>query len=425
MRPTALYRAYAAASAVALPFAARARVKKLRAAGVSIDRANEVIGHATQRRPGGTLVWFHAASVGESLSVLSLIAAMGRILPDARFLITSGTATSATLIAARMPPRTQHQFVPLDGAGPLKRFLRTWRPDACVLVESELWPNMLVYTRAAGVPIALVNARLSERSMARWSKRPDTARFLMEDFALVLTQTQALADGLIALGAPKHRTLKGVDLKSLSAPLPVHGKLLSDVVNALGPRPAWAACSTHAGEERDVLTAHISLLENHPDLCLILTPRHPERSREVAQIIRSLDLSYTTRSAGELPTKQVYLADTLGELGLWYTLAPFVFLGGSLKPVGGHNPYEPAHAGAAVLSGTHVANFAQVYARLEAAGGARLVSDGADLARLAEHWLTHEQALGEARTAARDFAASQTDKLEEIAAQLITHLDVM
>ncbi|MEP4981630.1 3-deoxy-D-manno-octulosonic acid transferase [Ascidiaceihabitans sp.] len=424
MQPTGLYRTYAAATALALPFAARARVKKLRRAGISAHRAHEVLGHATERRPGGTLIWFHAASVGESLSVLSLITAMGRALPLARFLITSGTPTSATLIAKRMPPRCQHQFVPLDGPGPLKRFLRAWRPDAFVLVESELWPNMLVHIRKAGVPMALVNARLSERSLKRWAKRPKTARFLLEGFSLVFAQTNALADQLIALGTQPDKTRKGVDLKSLSAPLPVHGKSLSDVQHALGPRPVWAACSTHPGEEQEVLTAHISLLETQPDLCLILAPRHPERGLEVAKLVTDLGLSLSRRSTGDIPQAQVYLADTLGELGLWYTLAPFVFLGGSLKPIGGHNPYEPAHMGAAVLSGVHVNNFADTYAKLEAAGGARLVSSGANLAQLAQDWFEHPVALTQARQAARDFAGGQADTLDSIANALIDGLDL-
>ena len=424
MRPTLLYRAYAAATAVALPFAARARVKRLRTAGVSAHRAHEVLGHATEQRPGGTLIWFHAASVGESLSVLSLIEAMGRALPYVRFLITSGTPTSATLIAARMPPRTRHQFAPLDGAGPLRRFLQSWRPDACVLVESELWPNMLVQTRAANIPMALVNARLSEKSLRRWAKHRETAQFLLGGFAMVLAQTQALAEQLVSLGAPAARTFRGADLKSLSAPLPVDQTALTEIRKSLGDRPVWAACSTHPGEERDVLAAHQALLKNHPGLCLILAPRHPERRAEVETLIAETGLDFTTRSVGGLPQAQVYLADTLGELGIWYTCAPFVFLGGSLKPIGGHNPFEPAHAGAAILSGTHVTNFADTFARLDAAGGVKMVADTGDLAATAGHWLASPDALNKAREAAKDFAGKQSGALDDIAAQLIEHLEI-
>jgi 3-deoxy-D-manno-octulosonic-acid transferase len=424
MRPTALFRFYSFMTALLLPFAALMVVRKLRRAGVTSHRAHEVLGNASEHRPGGTLIWFHAASVGESLSVLSLITAMGRALPDARFLITSGTPTSAQLIAARMPPRTQHQFAPLDGAGPLRRFLRTWRPDAAVLVESELWPNMLVHTRRAGIPMAMVNARLSERSLKSWAKRHKTAAFLLHHFKLVLTQTTAMAQQMVTLGTPADCTLKGVDLKSLSAPLPVHGKTLEQMRDTLGWRPVWAACSTHDGEEPEVLTAHAKLLKSHPDLCLILVPRHPERSGDVQKFIASSGLSFTTRSQGELPEKQVYLADTLGEMGLWYSLAPFVFLGGSLRPIGGHNPYEPAHLGAAVLSGIHVTNFADAYGAIEGKGGARLVSDAAQIAQIADMWLRHPDVLAKARAGATAFVAEQSGTLDSVAKQLIVALEL-
>lgn len=423
-QPTALFRIYAGLTAVLTPFIARSRIAKLRRADVSTHRAHEILGHATERRPAGILIWFHAACVSESLSVLSLISAMGRAMPEARFLITSDTATSAQLIGARMPPRTQHQFATLDATGPLRRFIKHWRPDAMVLVESELRPNMLVACRRAHLPVALINARLSERSLKGWAKRPKTAQFLMHDFTLVLTQTKAMAHSLIQIGTPAERTHKGLDLKSFSAPLPVHGKSLDAVYSALAGRSLWTAASTHKGEEELVLQAHAKLLKTHPDLCLILAPHDPDRGDKVEALIKAQGLSYTRRTADKLPTAQVYLADTLGELGLWYTAAPIVFLGGSLLPIGGHNPYEPAHAGAAVLSGVHVTNFAETFGALEAAGGARLVSGADDLAVRAENWLAHRQTLQLACAAASKFAASQTEKLDEIAAQVITALGV-
>ena len=423
-KPTGLYRAYAMLSAVILPFVARARVNKLRRAAVSVQRAHEILGHATQRRPAGTLIWFHAASVGESLSVLSLIAAMGRARPEARFLITSGTPTSAKLIAERMPPRCQHQFAPLDATGPIKRFLKNWRPDAVVLVESELWPNTLVSCRKAGLPVALVNARLSKKSLKGWAKRPKTARFLLQDFALVLTQTTAIAKSLIKIGTPSDRTVKGVDLKSLSPALPVDKQSLQEVQTALQDRPVWAACSTHPGEEAEVLKAHVELLKTHPDLCLILAPRHPERGAEVATLITEYNLNYSQRSAGALPKAQVYLADTLGELGLWYEIAPFAFIGGSLNPVGGHNPFEAAHANTAVISGIYVTNFAESYGILEASGGARLVKTAQGLHDVAKAWLDYSDDLMAAQKATGAVIQQQSSQLDDIATQLIAALEL-
>jgi 3-deoxy-D-manno-octulosonic-acid transferase len=424
VKPTGLYRGYSVLSTVILPLVARNRMAKLRDADVVPARTREILGRASAPRSAGKLIWFHAASVGESLSVLSLIAAMGRALPDAQFLITSGTATSAQLIAARMPPRCQHQFAPLDAKGPIRRFLKHWQPDAAILVESELWPNTIVACRKAGIPMALINARLSEKSQEGWAKQPKTARFLMHDFALVLTQTKAMAQALIELGTPQDRTMKGIDLKSLSAPLPVDNAALAEITNSLQDRPVWAACSTHEGEEAEVLMAHAHLLKTHPDLCLILAPRHPDRADAVADLVAQHDLSVTRRSAGEGPVAQVYLADTLGELGLWYAIAPFVFLGGSLRPIGGHNPYEPAHAGTPVLSGPHVTNFAETFSALEAAGGATLIADANDLAVRANEWLVQPTTLEKASKAAAKFAKGQTGTLNEVAAQLVQALKI-
>ena len=417
-----LYKAWVAASTVILPFAARQSVAKLRRAGVDVPRAHEKLGHASQPRPKGTVIWFHAASVGESLSVLALIARMGRALPDAHFLITSGTATSARLVGERLPPRTRHQFAPLDAPGPLKRFLDHWRPDAALFVESELWPQMLRRTHERGTPMALINARLSERSIARWQKQPALARFLFGVFDLILTQNDAMARAMVAINAPAERVARGINLKSMAGPLPHDEDALFDARAALGHRPVWIASSTHPGEEKSVLEAHRQLLERFPDLCLILAPRHPERGDEVAELIGAAGLNFTRRTRGDMPGEQVFLADTLGELGTWYALSDIVFLGGSLHPIGGHNPYEVAQAGATVLSGTHVANFAETYAEMETAGAARLVAGTQDLADRVADLLSNDIARAKGVASATAYADGQADKLDSIAARLITAL---
>jgi 3-deoxy-D-manno-octulosonic-acid transferase len=406
-----------------LPFAARSAVNKLRRAGVSVPRAHERLGNATEARPGGgPLVWFHAASVGESLSVLALIDRMGALLPRANFLITSGTATSAELIARRLPPRSRHQFAPLDAPGPVGRFLRHWRPEAAIFVESELWPLMLRHTRAAGARMALVNARLSEKSVGRWRRLPATARHLLEVFDLVLTQNEAMAQAMLTLGVPREKVAEGINLKSLSGPLPVDDLALTQARAALGDRPVWIAASTHEGEEAAVLRAHASLLKRFPDLCLILAPRHPERGQEVTGLIAGEGFTFTRRTRGDAPGGQVFLADTLGELGTWYALTRIVFMGGSLRLIGGHNPFEVAQAGAPVLSGTHVANFAETYAEMETAGAARMVSDAEDLCDRVAAWLDDPAALDRAAAAATRFAEARTGALDEVASRLIDAL---
>jgi 3-deoxy-D-manno-octulosonic-acid transferase len=406
-----------------VPFFARSQTAKLREQGVPVRRAHEKLGHATQDRQGsGPLIWLHAASVGESLSVLALITRMGLILPRAQFLITSGTATSAALVAQRMPPRTVHQFAPLDAPGPLKRFLRHWRPDAAIFVESELWPQMLRRTHATGAKMALVNARLSDKSVETWRKHPKMAAYLFDVFDLILTQNDAMAHKMVSMHAPSDRVARGINLKSMAGPLPVDEDALFDARAALGHRPIWVASSTHDGEEDAVLQAHQTLLKQFPDLCLILAPRHPERGDAVEDMVTAAGLTCNRRSRGDAPGAQVYLADTLGELGLWYAMTDIVFLGGSLLPIGGHNPFEVAQAGAAVLSGTHVAAFAETYTQLEAEGAAHFVEDGDDLTATLANLLSTSHELTGMTDAAKRFVAAQDDQLDGIAARLVAVL---
>ncbi len=425
MKTTPLYRAYAAATRLALPFAQAVERRKLRAAGMGA-RVGEKAGRATLPRPEGRLIWFHAASVGESVSVLSLIERMGRAVPDASFLITSGTATSAEVVAKRMPPRCIHQFAPLDAPGPLARFLAHWAPDAAILVESELWPQMLWRTHLAGVPMALLNARLSERSVAQWVKRPETARMLLSVFRLILTQNAQMAQSMVQMGAEPLRVAQGVNLKSLSEPLPLDAALLEQTRAALDGRPVWVASSTHDGEEAVVLEAHSALLASHPDLCLILAPRHPERAEAVAEMIAAKGWPVLRRSQGEMPSGDapVYLADSLGELGVWYALTDLVFLGGSLKPIGGHNPFEVAQAGAAVLSGPHVENFAETYETMAQAGAVRWVPDAGALVDEVAALMGDGRQLTAMKRAAEPFAQPSGEVLGKVARQLLTALEL-
>ncbi|MGR3758762.1 3-deoxy-D-manno-octulosonic acid transferase [Roseobacteraceae bacterium NS-SX3] len=412
---TLLYSLYRGASALIAPLAWRKVAGKLRGHGLPEERVRERLGHASLPRPAGRLVWFHAASVGESLSVLTLIRRMGEQAPDAEFLITSGTPTSAELIAKRMPPRCRHQFPPLDTAPAVDRFLSHWRPDLGVFVESELWPQMLVRARQAGCPLVLLNARLSDRSVEGWKKRAATARFILDQFDLFLTQNRKTADNLRAMGAPEARIRPGSNLKAVSAPLPVDQDTLAQVRGALGQRPVWIASSTHEGEEETVLEAHKALLAQHPDLCLLLAPRHPDRGGQIEALVKEAGLSCARRSSGGLPDggTQVYLADTLGEVGTWYALSPLVFLGGSLKDIGGHNPFEPMQAGAAVITGTGHYNFAETYAELAALGAAAEVRSATELAAQVAEWLEAPDRLRAAREAADQFISRQSDQLDK------------
>jgi 3-deoxy-D-manno-octulosonic-acid transferase len=425
-KATLLYYAYRAITAVLAPFAWYSVARKLRRADVSTERQHERLGVASQARPAGQLIWFHAASVGESLSVLSLITRMAERLPSAQFLITSGTPTSASLIAKRLPPRTVHQYPPLDANGPVNRFYRHWRPDAGIFVESELWPQMLVKGRKAGVRLALLNARLSDKSVKGWQRFPDTARFILGQFDLFLTQNQKTADNLCAMGAVSEHVKPGTNLKALAGPLPVDEVLCARMRKSIGDRPVWVASSTHPGEEEVVLQAHRALIKQHPDLLLILIPRHPDRGQDVQQMIANAGLVCARRSQHQelTPETEVYLADTLGETGTWYALCPLVFLGGSLQDIGGHNPFEPAQAGAAVITGPGYFNFTETYDAMIAKGGAVKVSDANALTRAVDHWLGDQSDFENARTAARSYVSTQQTALDSVIDTLCNDLDL-
>ncbi|UWQ90010.1 3-deoxy-D-manno-octulosonic acid transferase [Rhodobacteraceae bacterium M382] len=423
---TPLLRIYRGATRGLAPIAGFLAMRKLARHGVSPTRQRERMGHASLPRPDGTLVWLHGASVGESLSAVTLVSRMAAALPDAEFLITSGTATSAKLVEQRLPPRTRHQFAALDAPGPVRRFLKHWRPTAAIFVESELWPVTLRDTRRTGAKLALVNARLSAKSVESWSKYPETARSVMDLFSVLLTQNSEMATNLRKMGAAPDRIRPGSNLKAFSAPLPIDGAALAQIRQQLAERPVWVASSTHRGEEEVVLQAHRHLLKHHPDLCLVLAPRHPERGDEVSRLVHDAGLSMSRRSHNESSEHgvQVYLADTLGELGTWYALSPIVFLGGSLQPIGGHNPFEVARANAAVISGPGVQNFAETFDALKVSGGAIEVSDAPSLAAAVDRWLTDASSLKQARAACSTLAARQDSALDGVVETLCRALEL-
>lgn len=381
MRPTALFRLYQAATTLALPVMARRAMHKLRNAGVTAERARERLGHATAARPTGPLIWFHGASVGEAKSVLPVIARMAQQHPEVALLLTSGTATSAEAIAGRLPRGVIHQFSPLDGMAPVRRFLDHWQPDLCVLVESELWPTLLDCCARAHIPVALLNARLSDKSAQGWKRFPATASHVLRGIVMAHCQDARSRDHLRQMGLTTAQ--QGVNLKSLTSPPLLAAGIIASAQQDLARRPIWVAASTHPGEEEAILHAHATLLERTPELCLILVPRHPERADAVMSLIRKAGLSVAQRSSGGRlgDGAQVYLADTMGETDLWYTLSPIVFLGGSFAQVGGHTPFEPAAAHTAILHGPHYANFAESYAAFRLADASIEVADGAALAR--------------------------------------------
>jgi 3-deoxy-D-manno-octulosonic-acid transferase len=376
------YRTLTRFSAPLLPFILSRRAK---AGKEDPARRHERLGRPGEPRPSGLLVWLHGASVGESLVLATLVDELASHRPDLSFLVTTGTKTSATLMAKRLPDTARHQYVPVDTPAAATHFLNHWQPDLAVFAESEIWPNLIVETALSGIPMALVNARMNEKSLRNWARQPDTARWLLACFNWIGAADSRTCHGLEDLtGAAV--TFAG-NLKLEARPEDAPEEELDRCRKLLTDRPVWLAASTHPGEEASILSAHDLILENHPDALLILAPRHPERGGEVGTLIEKRGYTCARRSQGQSPTSQdqVWLADTLGEMPLWYACAPAVFVAGSLKPeIGGHNPVEVSKAGSAVITGPHVASFQDLYDHYKAEEAVRIVDDALTISEAVE-----------------------------------------
>ena len=378
-----MLRLYTTATTLAAPLLRR-MLRTRAARGKEITaRLPEREGITNHPRPDGRLVWVHAASVGETMSVLPVLrelAARGPVL------LTTGTVTSARLAAERLPAGALHQFVPLDVPAWVARFLGHWRPDAAVFVESEIWPNLLRGCDARGIKRVLLNGRISARSTSNWRRVPHLARRLLGGYAAIHAQSATDAANFRTLGAPN--VLEWGNLKFFAAPLPVDDAALA-ALEAQIPGPVWLAASTHPGEEVLIATAHGTLAAAYPDLVTIVVPRHPERGAEVAALCGNAP----RRSLGQAPVPgKIYVADTLGELGLFFRLAPFAFIGNSLVGFGGHNIIEPALLARPVLAGPHLENFTEAAQRLTEAQALVQVNDAAALAEAARAWLAAPEA---------------------------------
>ena len=416
----ALYRAF---TTLAAPLIRLYLARRRRAGREDGERLEERMGIASLPRPDGKLVWVHAASVGESLSMLAVIERLARDRPALNLLVTTGTVTSARMLAERLPPCVPHQYFPVDRLAWVRRFMDHWRPDLVLWVESEFWPNMVSEIGARGIPAILVNARISPRSYAGWRRVPGTIRRLLATFALCLAQSGDDRDKLLALGAGEVRTPG--NLKFAAAPLPADDGELARMREACGGRPCWLAASTHPGEEEIIAAAHEALGTRHAGLATFIVPRHPGRGPAIAAALRDRGLIVARRSAGDAlaPDTDIYLADTMGELGLFFRLVKVIFMGGSLVPHGGQNLLEPAKIGCAIVHGPHMTNFRAIADEMQAAGATAVAADADAVAEEVGRLLADDSLRAGRIAAAARVAAASGGILDAFMAELAPYLD--
>src|SRR5882724_2130871 len=363
-------RFYQRMSAAAAPLAPALIKRRLKQGKEDPARVSERRGMSRDVRPQGPLVWIHGASVGEVLAGAALIEKLRTL--NIRILVTSGTVTSAAIVAKRFPPDVIHQYVPYDSPRYVARFLDHWRPSLALFIESDLWPNLILSSAARRLPMVLINGRMSHRSFPRWRRVAGTISALLGRFDVCLAQSQLDADRFTALGS-RNVVVTGNLKLDVPAP-PADANKLERLMAMTRGRPVVVAASTHPGEEEILAETHRTLAGFFPKLLTVIVPRHPDRGEAIARMIAASGLNPTLRSHEDLPTAttDIYVADTMGELGLFYRLAPIVFMGGSLVEHGGQNPIEAVKLGASIVHGPHVFNFVDVYEALDNAGGARL-----------------------------------------------------
>ncbi|CFW99083.1 3-deoxy-D-manno-octulosonic acid transferase [Candidatus Filomicrobium marinum] len=385
-------------------------------------RRNERFGQSNLARPEGPLVWIHAASVGETNAILPVVDTLTALRPDVRCLLTTGTLTSARLAAQRLGPNAFHQFLPLDSPEYARRFLERWQPDVAVLTESEIWPNLILEAHAREIPLVLVNARMSNRSFKRWRRNTSMAAALFTRFDLVLTQNDKFARWYSELGARRVRSIG--NLKIDAPPPPIDQAAFDALAAAVNSRRGYVATSTHEGEEEIIGEAHRRLANEFEGFLTLLAPRHPERGTAIAEALKMNGLNVTQRSENKLPDTRtdVYIADTIGELGTLYALAPIAFIGGSLVDKGGQNPIEAVRHHAAVLTGPSWHNFRDAYDALKRHDAMREVRSSEELAAAVAELMHDDAKLNTMRANADLAIGTLSGALDQTIAALLHYL---
>lgn len=350
-------------------------------------RLGERKGIASIPRPNKPLIWIHAVSVGESIVSLTLAQAILKKYPNIHILLTSTTTSSAKIIAARLPKKSIHQFCPVDTPQAVRGFLKHWKPDLAIWIESEFWPNLMHATQEWGIPTILLNGRISSKSFTNWKKFKGMISALLSRLELCAVQSEEQAAFFQDLGASNITVMNNAKL--LATPLAIDSKKYTALKNAVEKRPFWLAASSHPGEEELILTAHKTLKKDYPDLLTILVPRHIERAPSLQELSRSQNLTAALQTeTTNLAGVDIYISNTLGELATWYALSPVALMGATFVPKGGHNPIEPAQLGTFVLHGPHTFNNPQLYDILSSLGFSEKIQNAKDIATCVRPWLS-------------------------------------
>ncbi|MBL4740816.1 MAG: 3-deoxy-D-manno-octulosonic acid transferase [Sneathiella sp.] len=365
---------------VASPFIKRHLNKRLEAGKEDASRFDERFGEPSRLRPSGELIWFHAASVGEAISALPLIKVLLARNSKRSILMTTGTKTSADLMQDRLPAGAFHQFVPIDTKEAVTRFLEYWQPQLAIWMESEIWPNLIHQTSRRKIPMLMINARITDASFNLWRKTGGLAKNLLKKFDYIHAQSELAAERMKYLGGEDVEALG--NLKFCSPPLPFQNERFRDMRAAIKDRKVWLASSTHKGEEAIVASVHLAMKSKVKNLLTIIAPRHPSRGEEIASKLQEAGFKVAQRSLRHPiePDTDIYLADTIGELGLFYRLVDVVFMGGSLVQKGGQNLLEAARLDCAIMHGPDMSNFTEIVADLQNNNGIIQVNNGSELA---------------------------------------------
>lgn len=396
--------------------------KRLKKGKEDATRHNERLGKPLLKRPEGKLVWFHGASVGESLSMLPLIDKLLKENPDYHIMVTTGTITSAELMGKRLPPRAFHQYIPIDNPDFVKSFIQYWKPDIALWFESEFWPAMLGEIKRNNIPLILVNGRISDKTYNRWRWFSFVSKELLSCFKLCLGQSDEDARRLEAIGAEKAICLGNLKYAGFNPPVDANKK--NDILAQIGSRTTWGVISTHNDEEAQIGKRISEIKAQIPDLLTIIAPRHPQRGADIQQQLNALGLKTALRTKQEniTPETDVYIADTIGEVGIWYDIAPVIFIGGSLIPHGGQNFIEPCRFHDAVLVGPFMHNFTDAMNRAKKADAIIQIKNTEQLSKEVLKLLQDKEYLQIRQDKAYNWATSEAKVLDGISDVIKEHL---